>query len=144
MEDMTAIREPMEGFKETEIGLIPIEWESSKLSAVATQRKETILPEGNGKTKYVGLEHIDSGEINLHRHGYDTEVRSGKFRFYTGDILYGKLRPYLDKCVLAEFEGICSTDIIVLKALDKANNQYLSNLMHISSFLEHAKKLLLE
>ena len=30
-----------------------------------------------------------------------------------GDLLYGKLRPYLDKCVIADFEGVCSTEILV-------------------------------
>ena len=42
------------------------------------------------------------------------EYNSTKSRFYVDDILYGKLRPYLDKAVLAKFEGICSTDILVM------------------------------
>jgi len=125
--------------KETEIGLVPEEWDVVRLGDVAEQRKETTNP-GDGDWKYVGLEHIDPGESHLKRCGVSSEVRSSKSKFYSGDILYGKLRPYLDKGVLVDFEGICSTDIIVIKTKENLNETLLAYLVHINEFREYATK----
>ncbi len=126
--------------KETEIGLMPEDWEVVSLGEAADKRNETITPSKEGQYKYVGLEHINSGELSLKRYGSDKEVRSAKSHFYVGDILYGKLRPYLDKCVTADFEGICSTDIIVLTPSETMVNQYLANFMHLKPFVKYATK----
>lgn len=128
-----------EGFKMTELGLLPEEWGEVKLGEVAEQRKETTNPR-DGDWKYVGLEHIDPGELHLKRYGFSNEVRSTKSKFYSGDILYGKLRPYLDKGVLVDFEGICSTDIIVIKTKEDLNETLLAYLVHINEFREYATK----
>jgi type I restriction enzyme S subunit len=125
--------------KHTEIGLVPEEWDVVRLGDVAEQRKETTNPR-DGDWKYVGLEHIDPGESHLKRYGFSNEVRSSKSKFYSRDILYGKLRPYLDKGVLVDFEGICSTDIIVIKTKEDLNETLLSYLVHISDFREYATK----
>ncbi|RMD61545.1 restriction endonuclease subunit S, partial [Candidatus Parcubacteria bacterium] len=54
-----------------------------------------------------------------------------------GDILYGKLRPYLDKAALAEWDGVCSTDILVLIPKE-VNSLFGAYLMHSSYVLQHA------
>jgi type I restriction enzyme S subunit len=123
----------------TELDLLPEEWEVVRLGEVAEQRKETTNPR-DGDWKYVGLEHIDPGESHLKRYGFSNEVRSSKSKFYSGDILYGKLRPYLDKGVLVDFEGICSTDIIVIKTKENLNGTLLSYLVHIKDFRAYATK----
>src|ERR1041385_3242568 len=87
---------------------------------------------------YVGLEHIDSGAFQLRRHGAPTDVRSAKSRFQKDDLLYGKLRPYLDKAVVADSDGICSTDILVLRPKKHVCVGYLLGLIHSSQFLQHA------
>ncbi|MCX7837860.1 MAG: restriction endonuclease subunit S, partial [Anaerolineae bacterium] len=55
------------------------------------------------------------------------------------DVLYGKLRPYLDKAVLAEWEGMCATDILVF-VIDKqrALPEFVVHLLHTRTFLDHA------
>ncbi|MBE9594450.1 MAG: restriction endonuclease subunit S, partial [Proteobacteria bacterium] len=58
--------------KETEIGLVPEEWNVVRLGEVAEQRKETTNPK-DGDWKYVGLEHIDPGESHLKRYGFSNE-----------------------------------------------------------------------
>ena len=54
---------------------------------------------------FLGLEHIDSGESNLKRWGDASEVKSAKTIFILTDVLYGKLRSYLDKAVIAKTIG---------------------------------------
>jgi len=112
---------------------------SDVLSNICEMRRENCAPHECNSKVYVGLEHIDSGRFRLSRHGVPSEVRSAKSRFYPGDVLYGKLRPYLDKAVVAETEGICSTDILVLEPLE-APSWFLCGVLHTNPFIEHAKQ----
>lgn len=97
-------------------------------------------PADAGVSLYIGLEHIDSGSFLLTRSGNPTQVRSAKTRFRAGDVLYGKLRPYLDKAVLATVDGICSTDILVFRPKPGISANYLLALFHTSQFIEHANQ----
>lgn len=124
--------------RETEIGLVPEDWEVVRLEKVCELRKEAVEPTNKG-LRYIGLEHMDSGETRVNRFGSEDEVRSTKNRFYEGDILYGKLRPYLDKVAIMNFDGICSTDIIVITtSSNRVSADYLVNLLHLPSFLSFA------
>jgi len=110
----------------------------TEVETLCDLRKETCSPQ-DCRGVYVGLEHIDAGSFVLARHGTPSQVRSAKSRFYPGDVLYGKLRPYLDKAIVAEVEGICSTDILVLEPCG-APSWFLCGVLHTNRFIEHAKK----
>jgi hypothetical protein len=70
----------------------------------------------NNKYLYLGLEHIESNTGNFITNiEVGKNILSSKNVFHKGDVLYGKLRPYLNKVVIATDDGICSTDILVLK-----------------------------
>lgn len=109
-----------------------------RLRDVCSLRTEPVDPTAEPELCHVGLEHIDSGSPRLTRFGTAAEVTSSKWRFHPGDVLYGKLRPYLDKAVLADREGICSTDILVLKPSDNFDAEYLVSLAHTNAFVDHA------
>ena len=57
-------------------------------------------------------------------------MRSSKTKFNSGDLLYGKLRPYLNKVYISDFEGVCSTDLLVFP-----KNELLSNTFFLYRFL---------
>jgi len=86
----------------------------AKLGDVLRLRKEVVHPRDNphGPAAFVGLEHIESGTGR--RLGSDdvemSELTGRKPRFYKGDLVYGYLRPYLNKVWIAEFDGLCSVD----------------------------------
>ena len=128
----------LDGYRETELGLLPEEWEVVPLGDTATLRGETVLPQKLTGGAYVGLEHMDTGYPRIRRYGNPSEVRSAKSVFHPGDVLYGKLRPYLDKAALAEVSGVCSADILVLVAVRFVDPAYLSYLMHTAVVLQHA------
>ena len=118
---------------------LPDGWQVVRLGDVIQPRRDLIQPSSDGKARYVGLEHIDSGNARLSRWGTESEVKSSKNKFFAGDILYGKLRPYLDKVVLAEWEGICATDILVFVAdRQRALPEFIAYLLHTRAFLNHA------
>lgn len=124
--------------KQTEIGEIPESWEAIELKEVANLRRENVKPEDNQNLNFVGLEHIDSGESTLKRWGDASAMKSAKNRFYSDDVLYGKLRSYLDKAVIAEMDGICSTDILVFTANSEIVPRFLVYLLHTEVFVNHA------
>ena len=124
--------------KQTEIGEIPESWEVVQLKEIANLRRENVKPADNQNLNFVGLEHIDSGESILKRWGNASAMKSAKNHFYPNDVLYGKLRAYLDKAVIAEMEGICSTDILVFTANSKTAPRFLVYLLHTQAFMNHA------
>ena len=127
-----------EARRQTEIGEIPESWEVIQLKEIANLRRDNVNPQDCLALSYVGLEYIDSGESQLKRWGDASEVKSAKSRFYSNDVLYGKLRAYLDKAVIAEMEGICSTDILVVTSNSKTLPRFLVCLLHTSPFISHA------
>lgn len=70
--------------------------------------------------------------------GVAAEVLSSKSRFHEGDVLYGKLRPYLDKAVLADCEGVCTTELLVLRPRAGIPGRYLACVVHSPDFVRHA------
>jgi type I restriction enzyme, S subunit len=117
----------------------PESWSKIELSDVCFLRRETVHPSFVPELPYVGLEHIRSGNSILSNWGHPSQIKSNKNKFYSSDILYGKLRPYLDKSVIAPFSGICSTDILVLVADQyRTTPDFLSSLLHTKMFLRHA------
>jgi type I restriction enzyme S subunit len=116
----------------------PDGWKIVRLGEVVALRKEPVDPKKESELPYVGLEHIESGRIDLTRWGKGTEVSSLKSRFSKNNILYGKLRPYLDKAVIAPVEGLCSTDILVLKPLDPVLPEFIAQILHMQEFVSFA------
>jgi len=126
-------------FQGIETGKIPREWKIVKLKDVVELRKEIADPtQVDPSTPYVGLEHVDSGDIELKRYGKAEDVKSTKLKFYKRDILYGKLRPYLDKAVISHLDGVCSTDFIVMKTRHNVKPEYLIWVLHTNEFIKYA------
>jgi len=96
-------------------------WEVKKLGELFYRQNETVLPVKDFPSdnfNYIGLENIESNSgmlINFTKK-LGENIKSSKFIFRKEDILYGRLRPYLNKVWLAEFDGICSTDIWVFRS----------------------------
>lgn len=73
-------------------------------------------PLKHGITRAVGLEHLDPCSLQITRWDEITDEISFTRRFSKGQILFGKRRAYQRKAALAEFDGICSSDILVFEA----------------------------
>ena len=101
---------------DSELGEIPEGWSSINLGSLVRDVRVGINPqEADPDTPYVGLEHIPRQRMTLSEYGDIHSVSSNKLRFQEGDILFGKIRPYFHKIVIAPFAGICSSDTIVLR-----------------------------
>jgi len=99
---------------------------------------EQLDPATAPRVLYVGLEHLTPGRLVRSGGGLASEVQSHKFAFRKGDVLYGKLRPYLDKAVLADSDGVCTTELLVLRPKAGVDPRFLACVVHDSDFIDHA------
>lgn len=86
-----------------------------RLSDVVKFCRNTV-DSGSCSEKYLGLAGVESqsGELS----GIKEKASGQAFSYQVGDVLYGRLRPYLNKVLLAECSGICSTEFHVMRVLD--------------------------
>ncbi|QDL35952.1 restriction endonuclease subunit S [Rhodoferax sediminis] len=120
---------------------IPETWLSLKLGDVVTYGKtEKAEPDTIPKDAWIlELEDIEKGTSRLHQRLTlgQRQSRSTKNRFERGDVLYGKLRPYLNKVIVADQPGFCTTEIVPIKANHAAHGRYLFYWLKHPSFLEY-------
>jgi type I restriction enzyme S subunit len=115
------------------IGMIPESWEVKRLKYLANLVSLKILSK-NSSLEYIGMENILSwtGE----HVETNTEIDGLSNYFNKGDILFGKLRPYLAKVFLANAEGICSSEFLVYRVQSDIYNWYLKQLMLSFEFIK--------
>lgn len=97
-------------------------WRVIRLGDACDVEKEQAL---HVRLPYVGLEHIESGTGRFLGSMSPSKVKSSTFRFTDKHVLYGRLRPYLNKVLLPDFEGHCSTEIFPLRPRPELSRQYL-------------------
>lgn len=102
----------------------------------ATEVRDKVQPEDANNVIYIGLEHIEQGTLHLNGFGSANDVSSTKSKFSKGDILFGKLRPYFRKVVRAPFDGVCSTDIWVVRSINGIDQDFLYYWMASQEFVD--------
>ena len=95
---------------------LPEGWEWVKLSKVLKEDRQGINPQEFPDKKFflITMDCIESnsGKLLKSIECYGKEIKSMKYKFNTNQILYGKLRPYLNKVYVPDREGICTTEFI--------------------------------
>lgn len=129
-------REKLEEFRKFTFEQHTSKRANAKLSdCLIISKKKSKVPHNHDK--YIGLEHIESGAYTTVQYGNPQEVLADSYIFKKGDLLYSKLRPYLDKCIIADFDGICSTEIIVYNTNPITSKEYIINVLHSKAFLDY-------
>jgi Type I restriction modification DNA specificity domain/N-6 DNA Methylase len=129
--------QPME---KEDLSSLPEGWIWTRLGEIVTPSNEKFNPTKISNEKFIGLEHIESKTGKLLGFGKSSGVKSTKTRFKEGDVLYGKLRPYLNKVYVPYFEGVCSTDILVFSKNPFINNKYLARYLLTTKFVRYASQ----
>ena len=95
------------------LGQVPIHWSVVKFGRIATIKSNLVSPVEYQDYPQISPDNIDKGSGKLL--GYNTVEESGVISwnhlFYTGQIIYSKIRPLLDKVIIAPFDGLCSADM---------------------------------
>jgi type I restriction enzyme S subunit len=93
----------------------------------------------NEISRFIGLENIEPENFQLRGYGYIEKGTTFTKRFVKGDVLFGKRRAYLKKVAIADFDGLCSGDILVLRAKEKhILPQLLPFYVSADAFIQHA------
>ncbi len=98
-------------------------------------------PLAQGIDRYVGLEHLEPRDLRIRSWGNVADGVTFTNRFRPGHVLFGKRRAYQRKVAVAEFDGVCSSDIYVF---EPANDGLLPGLLpflcQTDGFFDHALK----
>ena len=121
------------------IAHLPTGWRAVRLGDCLNRRRDTVLPSSlsNKQINIVGLENIEDGGRGgvTVRKAEPTELASLKMEFKKGDILYGKLRPYLNKVAIAPVDGYCSTEIWALCPLPFVDTHFVRAFLSSEQFV---------
>lgn len=116
------------------------DWVLVKFGDIANERKESCkIPALEGINRFVGLEHLKPLDLHIRSWGDIENGTTFTRKFKKGDVLFGKRRAYQRKAALAEFDGICSGDIVVMEANKKMVEQdLLPFIVHSEKFYKWA------
>ena len=118
------------------LGNVPAHWEVMKLrNLVSFVEEKKSEANGENRLSYIGLEHIESWTGMLCALDSEFVPTSIANRFYSGDVLFGKLRPYLAKACKPSFEGVCSSELLVLRPNSRIEGCFLLYLLLTKGFI---------
>lgn len=123
---------PLPEITEEEIPFdIPDNWCWVRLGDVTTYGKNTQVHQKNidDKAYIIELKDIEKNSNKLDIIDLHKIPKSSKNIFREGEVLYGKLRPYLNKCIVADISGYCSTEIMPFKGYGNISSKFLMYLM---------------
>lgn len=122
----------------------PMGWEMRVLGNLCEMDRNTIKPSDPGASEllFVGVENVDSGTgtFNFETHSRVGEQKSTAFLFDERHVLYGKLRPYLNKVATPHFVGKCSTELVPLLPRNGVNRVFLAELLRQEETVEYVMK----
>ena len=101
------------------IGKVPVGWEVKRFKDIATIKANLVAPDGYMDYPQIAPENIEKGTGKLLAYGTVSEsgIISGNHLFKRGQIIYSKIRPILNKLVVADFDGLCSADMYPIDVL---------------------------
>lgn len=121
----------------------PPDWRWVRFGDVVREvRAATRDPEAEGLSRVVGLEHLDSESLRLRRWNELADLPDGtSFTrvFRAGQVLFGKRRAYQRKVAVSDFDGLCSSDILVFEPVtDDLLPEFLPYIVQSDGFFDHA------
>ena len=107
-------------------------------SEIASLSKGKYSPKQNEVIPCIELEHLEQQTGQIIGHTNSNEQSSVKSVFHKGDVLFGKLRPYLRKFALPEYDGVCSSEIWVFHPEHGIDSTFLFYLIQSEGFITSA------
>lgn len=114
---------------------LPSGWIRVRLADVVSPIRPRVDPQSVGSLPFVGMEHVEAQTMRLLGTVPSNQMRSSGVRFEAGDVLYGRLRPYLNKVYHASFSGLCSAEFIVLPETPAIDSRFLAYRINAADFV---------
>lgn len=120
--------------------LLPKGWEWCRFQEAAEISSNLVSPRNYYDLPHIAPNHIEknTGRLLSYSTAREDKVFSSKHLFYTGQLLYSKVRPQLNKVVLAPCDGLCSADMYPINSC--INSSYLQKVMLSHYFINEVNK----
>lgn len=116
-------------------------WATTRLSAIAHVIRRRVKPQDHPELPFVGMDNIEAHTMRLLCTVPSLTMKSASVHFLPGDVLYGRLRPYLNKILAPEFEGLASAEFIPLTTPDGVLPKFLQYRLNAVDFVTYASHL---
>jgi len=128
-------------FVDSELGKIPEGWRVERLGEIVERRRERIKTfEEWKREKLLDLGRFPRRSLSVSTFGKGAEIKTSAFRFYKGDILFGAVRPYFHKVVIAPFDGVTNQSVFVIYPRKRELYSFSISLLFSASTIEFASK----
>lgn len=116
-------------------------WQEKYIKDLCIVVKDKYDPKNNDTNEkiYIGLENMMTNKGIISKNN-SLKIKSVKTKFEKYDLLYGRLRPYLNKHDVVTFDGICSTDILVFRFKNKITAKYINYYFDTVDFIKYVVK----
>jgi type I restriction enzyme, S subunit len=123
---------------------VPIGWDWASLREIGDVVRHQVIPSTQPRRlfNYLSIENVESntGRLVNFSPTPGNEIRSPKLAFTTQDVLYSRLRPYLNKVHLPTFEGISATDLLPIRPRAGISREFLAYFLRTQGVVEYAKQ----
>lgn len=119
----------------------PAGWTSVPLRKLVQATRPRVDPKEADGLPFVGMDHVESQTMRLLGTVPASTMKSAAVQFEPGDVMYGRLRPYLNKVYRPNFRGLGSAEFIVLTPSERLDGDYLRYLLNSADFVRFATSL---
>lgn len=120
---------------------LPSGWSEATLADVVQVTRPRKKPQDNAALPFIGMEDVESQTMRLLRTQPAAAMKSQAVHFLPGDVLYGRLRPYLNKVLAPNFEGLASAEFIPMTPRDGISADFIALRLNASDFVQFASHL---
>ena len=120
---------------------LPDGWVVTTLGEVIQPRQSRVIPVATDDRPYVSMEDVEPDSTKLVGRGRAGDMKSACMEFAPGDVLYGRLRPYLNKVCRPMFRGLASAEFITFSDFDRIQSGFLMYLLNQRAFVEFASRI---
>ncbi|MBU1011148.1 MAG: restriction endonuclease subunit S [Bacteroidetes bacterium] len=124
--------------KNVKEGELPKGWKRLTLGNIANRNSQKALPSEMPEAKFIGMDCIEPNTLRPFKFYDFKEFKSAGNVFKKNQVLYGRMRPYLNKVYKAEIDGTCSGEFIILDCLNDFNPDLLKYILHHRDFVRFA------
>jgi type I restriction enzyme S subunit len=120
---------------------LPQGWVQTSLGAITEPRTGKADPQASPRAKFIGMEHVEAHTMRLLGTVPAGSMKSGANTFQPFDVLYGRMRSYLNKVYQPDFAGLCSGEFIVFPESPAVRGRFLKYRLNAADFVRFANHI---
>ena len=120
---------------------LPSGWVAAPIRQAIQPRVNRVRPTDHPKSRFIGMDHVEAHSTKIVGSRAASGMKSSALSFRAGDVLYGRLRPYLNKVAQPKFDGLASAEFIVFPDTQLLKSHFLKHRLNAADFVSFASHL---